>query len=116
MVDKTTGRTQNTHDTTETTLISINDTTAVTIANADSARVAFSATLVPDSGDVDIYIRYYPASKDNIKQGDDVLTRHTMGNMNLFHPHHEMLTDTIYTGEISAISDFGTFDITVKDS
>ena len=116
MVSKTTGRTQNTHDTAETTLITVNDTTAITIAGVNAARVAFSATLVPSAGDVDIYIRYYPAAQDNIKQGDDVITRHTMGNLNLFHPHHEMLTDTIYTGEISAISELGTFDITVKDS
>jgi len=111
----TTGRNKNTNDIATTTIVSINSTTATTILASNANRLMFSATLAPGSSNADIHIRFYAATTDNIKQGWDVLTRKTAGNDNLFHPNTKMSVDNIYTGEISAISESGTFDILVTE-
>ena len=96
-------------------IITLNDTTATTISSQNLLRQIFVATLYPGSTNVDVFIRYYAASIDNIKQGVDVLVRETMGVSNLFHPRHIMNSLDIYTGEISAITLSGNVDILVVE-
>ena len=114
MADPIIGRNVNTHDEAVTTIISLNSTTAVTLKVANSSRIQFSVALAPGSFDVDVYIRYYAATTDNIKKGY-VLTRRLLGNDNLFYPVHCTTPDNIYTGEISAIVESGTTDVFVTE-
>ena len=97
-------------------IIPIDSVTATTIVLPKNDRITFSACIEPGIFDVDVYIRYYPAAQDNIKQGRDVLTRKTLGNTNLFRPLHEMLADNIYDGEISAIALSGTVNLLITES
>lgn len=116
MADPRVGRNRNVTSEVDHDLVTINSTTATTLVVSRENRISFSACLAPGLTNVDVYIRYYPAADDNIKQGRDTLIRDTMGNTNLFKPMHEMLTDNIYDGEISAISLSGTVDILVTES
>jgi hypothetical protein len=108
------GRNVNSNDTADVKVIEINSVTATTISIPNDKRISFSACLSPNLIDLNIIIRYYPASQDNILRGD-VLTRVTAGNNNLFRPVHSMDTDNIYTGEISAISVNGTHDLYITE-
>ncbi len=108
------GRNINSNDTASVTIVSINSVTATVIAAANPDRMSFSVSLAPDLIDVNVAIRYYAASADNLVKGD-VLTRVTLGNNNLFKPSHSMDTDNIYTGEISAISVNGVHDLYITE-
>lgn len=116
MVDARVGRNPNISSGVDHSIVTVNSVTATTLVTERPLRITFSACLAPGLTNVDVYIRYYPAATDNIKQGRDTLIRDTMGNTNLFKPLHEMLTDNIYDGEISAISLSGTVDILVTES
>lgn len=110
------GRNRNEFSETDTETHTLDSVTAVTIAEANSARLFLSVTLDPNTiTDARVFIRYYPAATDNIKHGTDVLTRVTTANDNLFHDRHEMDSDNVYTGEISAITNAGTLDVTVTE-
>lgn len=115
------GRTWNEYNVMVHTIVTLNSTTATLLApdRTDSKglsnRVAFGVVIIPSLGDVDAFIRYYAAAVDNIKQGRDVLTRHTAGNANLFHPLHRMEQDLMYHGEISGITANGSFDVAVTE-
>jgi hypothetical protein len=108
------GRNVNSNDTANVKVIEVNSVTATTIAIENADRMSFNACLSPNLIDLNIIIRYYPAAQDNILRGD-VLTRVTAGNNNLFRPTHNMDTDNIYTGEISAISVNGTHDLYITE-
>lgn len=97
------GRNRNTFDEAATSIVPINSLTATIISSANADRLHFQVILEPGIIDVDIFIRYYPAATDDLKQGTDVLTRRTMGNDTLFNPGHKMDPDSPYLGEISAI-------------
>ena len=96
------------------TTITLNSETATTISAENLDRLALDVCLGAGTVDVNIYIRPYAASVDNLKQGH-VLTRHTLGNENLFRPEWSMRADNIYTGEYSAITDIGTIDVHVME-
>lgn len=108
------GRNRNINGVATSTIVTINSVTATTISIANPSRIFFNATLAPSVGNEDAFIRLYPAAVDNIQKGI-VLIRDTFGNSNLFVPTWEMPTDNIYTGEISAISLNGTFDLLVTE-
>ena len=116
MTDPMIGRNINTNVEVDHAIVAINSVTATTIAAARSNRITFSACLEPGATDIEVFIRYYPAATDNIKQGKDVLTRITLGNDHLFRPYHEMLPDNIYKGEISAITAAGTVNLLIAES
>ena len=108
------GNNRNTNDTATVTAYTVNSTTATMISAANLRRINFSACLDPGTTTVDVYIRYYPASTDNIKRGD-VITRDTFSNSSLFRPVHSMCSTNKYTGEISAISMSGSVVIHVTE-
>lgn len=109
-----TGRNQNTNDQAVQTRITINSATAVKLVDPNPDRIYFSVCLAPALNDVDAYIRLYPTADNNDKVGE-VLTRTISGNNSLFRSSWQMPVDTIYTGEISAISDAGSFDVIVTE-
>ena len=109
------GRNINSNAVASTNTFTLNSVTATTISGVNLERMSFSATIKPGITNVDVFIRYYPALTDDVKQGADVLTRRVLGNDNLFRPNMKMDTDNIYTGEISAITDIGTTDVTVTE-
>ena len=108
------GRNVNSNTEATVTRITINSVTATTIAAVNGKRIYFSVCLAHGTIDVDAAIRLYPTAQDNNKDGE-ILTRHTLGNANLFRPSWTMLADNIYTGEISAISITGTFDLIITE-
>lgn len=108
------GRNLNSNDVASVNKVEINSVNATTIALPNDKRIYLSVFLDPSNIDVNVFIRLYPASDDNIKQGE-ILTRVQLGNANLFNPNWVMLVDNPYHGEISAISDSGTFDINITE-
>ena len=108
------GRTRNESNVASVQSYTINSTSATTIAIAKKDRMHFSVCLDPGTTNVDVYIRLYPAVTDNIKMGE-VLTRDTFGNSNLFRSSLAFTGDSVYTGEISAISLVGSVVIHVTE-
>lgn len=108
------GRNSNKNSVASVTRVQINSVTATTIALPNPDRIYFSVCLAHGTIDVDAVIRCYPATTDNNYDGE-VLTRHTLGNANLFRPDWAMTPDNIYTGEVSAISINGTFDLIITE-
>jgi hypothetical protein len=100
---------------TTTTVVTLNAATATTIVTANSDRVYLSITFAPGITDIDAFIRYYPAATDNLKQGADILSRRLLGADNLFRSSHIMETNAIYTGEVSAIMNSGSVDVTITE-
>lgn len=100
---------------TTTTIVTLNAATATTIVSANTDRVYLSITFAPGITNIDAFIRYYPASTDNLKQGADILTRRLLGADSLFRSSHVMETNAIYTGEVSAIMDTGSVDVTITE-
>ncbi|TNG03797.1 MAG: hypothetical protein EP297_00140 [Gammaproteobacteria bacterium] len=98
-----------------TTRVTLNASTATTLSASNPDRKYFSVTVEPGTSNVDVIIRYYPASTDNIKHGADVLTRRLLGSDNLFRSRHEMNVNAVYTGEVSGIMDSGSVDVFVTE-
>lgn len=94
--------------------IEINSVTATTISAINLERIFFHVSLEPGITNEDAFIRLYPAGTDDLSKGM-VLSRDTFGNSNLFKPAWEMTPDNVYTGEISAISLNGTFNLLVTE-
>ena len=103
------------NDEATTTTVSLNAATSTLIVAANPDRIFLSITLAPGITDIDAYIRYYPAATDNLKQGVDILTRRLLGADNLFRSSHIMDKDAIYRGEVSAIMDSGSVDVTITE-
>ena len=116
MTGKTIGRNVNEISVVSTTTIEVNDTTATILSVRNLKRSYFTimmATNVLTSAVV--HIRYYPAGDDNLKHVTDILTKLTTGNKPLLNDRHVMHHDEIFTGEISAITDVGTFDLDITE-
>ena len=109
------GRTRNILEAPAHAIYTINSVTATKIADINSMRQYFVATLYPGITDEDVFIRYYPAATDNLLLGVDVLTRRLTGNDDLFHPRHDMKESSIYLGEISAMTLAGTAQLLVVE-
>lgn len=116
MADARLGANRNVNSEVDHSIVTVNSTTATTLVAARDKRISFSACLAPGTTNVDVYIRYYAAATDNTKQGKDVLTRYLAGNDSLYKPYHEMLTDNIYNGEISAICESGTVNLLIAEA
>ena len=95
-------RTMNTNDTATVDCISVNSSTAVTLVSANAGRMSFRATINGQDNDRTVFIRYYAASVDNIKQGN-VITKKLDEDGSFFRIEDIMDVDNVYTGEISAI-------------
>lgn len=110
----TTGRNKNSNDVARVEEFTLTSTQSTKIADINPERMFFSVCLAPATANVDVFIRLYPNADDNNKRGE-VLTRRLSGNDSLFRPNWQMPVDTIYTGEISAISNAGNVDIIVTE-
>ena len=108
------GRNKNTNTVATVTTVTINSSTATVLCAENLRRNVFIVNLDPDISNIDAFIRLYPASDDNTARGI-LLTRRVFGNDNLYYPCWHMPVDNIYTGEISAISDAGTFDLHITE-
>ena len=95
------GRNRNSSDEATTTTITLNDSTSTLIKAAGAFFTRFE---VSNQSNRDVYIKLQAASVDNIKEGE-FLPRGSVWTM----PE-----DQLYIGEISAIADAGTPDITVN--
>lgn len=104
----------NRNDEAITEIVEINSTTATKLLDVNSKRMYAAVWLIPDNSNLSVYVRKYPAADDNIKKGA-VLTRDTLSNSNLFTPLWETKASNVYTGEISAISESGTFNVIVEE-
>ena len=104
------GRNQNTVSSANVGKVTVGSTTAVTLVAANSRRIAFKASINGEQNDRTVYIRYYAASVDNIKQGN-VITKKLDEDGSFFRVCDEMSPDNIYTGEISAICESGSIDV-----
>ena len=108
------GRNQNVNDTSVVTTVTINSVTATKLLDPNPNRLWVRISLPFGTSDIACMIREYAASIDNIKHGE-ILQRHTLGNENLFKPCYYTFGDNVYTGEISAISDSGSFDLHITE-
>jgi len=82
--------------------ITLNDTTAVKIADANSSRNFIEFSILPKMTDVCVFIRLYPALDDDLMRGTWI-GRFNLGNNVFFRSSWRMIQDSIYPGEISAI-------------
>lgn len=89
-------------------------TTATTISAANGQRIYFSVCLAEGSTDDNVAIRLYPAATDNTFKGE-ILVRRTAQNDALYRPSWTMMSDNIYTGEISAVCESGTVNVYVTE-
>ena len=108
------GRNINSNTVATVTRVQVNSVTATTIAAVNPDRINLSVCLAHSTIDVDVAVRAYPAATDNNLNGE-MLTRHTIGNANLFRPSWAMPTDNMYIGELSAMSQTGLVDIIVTE-
>ena len=108
------GRNRNTNDTASVQVIEINSVTAKVLSLPNNGRFYFSVNLESGISTQSAFIRLYPASTDNAKKGI-LLSRTTAGNDNISLLEWAMPIDNVYTGEISAISENGTFNLIITE-
>ena len=87
--------------------IAVTGNSSVKIADANIDRKFFS--VCTDGDNQAVWIKLQPASDDNDKKG--IWIEAKIGAINYW----EMLTDNIYTGEISAISNGGNVNVYVTE-
>lgn len=104
-------RVRNATDTATVTTVEINSVTATTLLSANPRRMYARVYLDPTSDNI-AYVREYPSATDNDKHGD-VLVRDTVSNNSIFKGSYSTMPDNVFTGEISAISESGTFNLYV---
>lgn len=108
------GSNRDTNDTATVTRVTINSVTATIIAASNQDRFHCSVDLEPGTTNATAYIRLYPAATDNLKDGRPLI-RLLSGNDSILKSSWVMAGTKIYTGEISAISENGTFDLLVTE-
>ncbi len=96
------GRTRNWNDSVSTTVVALNSTTATKIADTNNSRISFK---VNNNDNQLVYIKYQAASVDDDKEGDELPAKSSI----------KMDVDNIYRGEISAIANSGTPDVTILE-
>lgn len=101
MVNKI-GRTRNYNDTATTSVVSLNASTATTIANANDVRLYLK---ISNRSFEMIWIKLQAASVDNDTEGIPLPAKST----------EEIPMDNVYTGEVSAIAESGTPDVQVVE-
>ena len=108
------GRNQNKNDVASVTTVEINDTTATVIVPANPLRIFLVINLDGGTAEEEVFIRFYPAADDDLKRGM-VIKRKIIGATSINDPRVHMEGDNIYTGEISAISESGTFKLHITE-
>lgn len=108
------GRNINTTDEVVTTTVTINSVTATTLVADNPDRLWLRISLDSGLADVEAFIREYPAADDNIEHGE-LLIRNTFATNSLYNPLYKTDPDNVYTGEVSAISVLGSFNLHVME-
>ena len=108
------GRNRNTNTEANVTEINISSISPTVICPVNPRRVFFRVDLESGTNQRNVYIRLYPAIQDNDKKGI-VIGRRIAGNGSYFNLFWEMPRDSIYTGEISAISESSNINIYVTE-
>lgn len=108
------GRNRNTNDEAVVTTVEVNDTTATILLAANDNRIGVVINLNGGTADEEIYIRYFAAAVNNNKQGI-IIKRKIIGATSINDATWEMTGDNIYTGEVSAISEEGTFNVHITE-
>ena len=101
-INKTIGGNRNTTDESNSSTFTLNDTSTITISQANKDRLYFA---VSNPSSKDIILKFQASSVDNLK--DDVIVYKRS--------FYEMPETNTYVGEISAIADSGTPDINVTE-
>lgn len=104
----------NTDSVATTTTVEINDATATTLVVARGTRIYLAISMNGGTAEEEVFIRFYAASTDNIKKGI-ILKRKIIGATSVNDTLFVMETNAIYTGEVSAISESGTFDVHITE-
>jgi hypothetical protein len=112
---KQVGSTINTVDSVTTTTVNIDSVTATTILAENPNRLYARVSLDYAVADTEAFIREYAAATDNNKAGI-LLTRVTTGNNNLLRSEYTTIPGNVYTGEISAIAETGSFDLHIIEA
>lgn len=94
--------------------LSINQAVATKIADANPLRQFFRVDLDPGVSSEEVYIRLYPTSTDNIKQGI-VISRISSGVIGVRNFFELNASVSGYAGEVSAITNSGDADIFVTE-
>ena len=94
------GRTQNTNDIANISIVSLNTATSTKILDANSRRIV---VIISNAGDADVWIKLQPAATDNDKKGIFIAA----GGC------RQLPLDNPYTGEISGIADDINGDINI---
>lgn len=108
------GRNRNTNTVAAVTTVSVNDTTATTLVAANGNRIGLIINLNGGSAEEEVFIRYFAAAVNNDKQGI-IIKRKIIGATSINDSTWEMLGDNVYTGEVSAISESGTFNVHITE-
>lgn len=108
------GRNRNANDEATVTTVEVNDTTASKLVDANPDRIHLTINLDGGSAEEEVFVRFYPAADDDLKRGM-VIKRKILGATSINDPRIVMEGDNVYTGEISAISESGTFDLHITE-
>ena len=113
-MDSLRGRNRNTATEASVTTVEVNENTASVVAVANPARIHITINLDGGTAEEEVFVRFYPAGDDDLKKGL-VIKRKIIGATSINDPRVSMDGDNVYTGEISAISESGTFDVHVTE-
>lgn len=104
----------NTDSVATTTTVEINDATATTLVASRPTRIYLAISMNGGSAEELVFLRFYAAATDNIKKGI-ILKRKVIGATSVNDTLFIMDSNSMYTGEISAISESGTFDVHITE-
>lgn len=107
-----TGKNRNTNDTAAVTTVEINSATSTTLVVANALRQFLTITADEGIQSIQFFIKLQPAADDNDAKGI-LLSRQSPGFDGV--DNWVMSTDSVYTGEVSAITTGGTFDVHITE-
>lgn len=106
------GKNRNTNDTATVNVVTINSTTSTVIALANPLRQFLYVGMPVGGASLQAYVKLQPAAADNTAKG--ILLTNSNPSIR-GEGAWEMSTDSVYTGEVSAISTGGTFDLHIVE-
>lgn len=104
----------NTDSVADVTTVEVNDATATVLVAARPTRTYLLISLDGGTSDEELFIRFYEAATDDTKKGI-ILKRKIIGATSINDSVFVMENNAMYTGEISAISESGTFDVHITE-
>lgn len=96
------------------TTVEVNDSAAVTLVDANPKRLGLIINLNGGTADEEVFIRYFAASVNDVKKGI-IIKRKIIGATSINDSTWEMTGINLYTGEVSVISESGSFNMHVTE-